>query len=548
MAVALAGTARAQDPSQGTLYALLSANPGAAANAAIEIVELSIPSSAVTFGIGYRDVTSLAVSRDRTRLYVADRAAAAVAVYSTSGALITSIAVGGAPEDLVIAPDGATLYVATNTSIVAIATATNVAKLPLSTGTSTLSGMALSPDATILGAAGTYEASTPTGLQLKPALYLIDVRTLSVLARVPLTGPLTTACLQIAPTDVAFTNTGRVLLWDGRCNSLYQVDVATRTQLTDQTINVGPVTTPPTNVNNMVSYSQARSRAYSLAPGLFGLVELDPTALSSSTFTGFSLTPTVPALTRDGSAVYTAVVPGGPLTYASDTLDRFDSASGIFTRGIQAFYPGMRVRDLRFLPFNHPPTAVARVANTDPDGTNPVGPTCVATVKLDGTGSTEPDGDVLTYKWTASFGTITGATASASLPRGTFPATLTVNDGVATGAPATVSVVVVDKTAPVFTSVPAPITVPTRDHKTFASVKVDYATATDNCGAPHRPVQCPGGRDCDGDLIDVVHGDLSRRDQDRHLHRDGCRFEYCHCDNDRDGGDEIASHRPDCQP
>lgn len=61
---------------------------------------------------------------------------------------------------------------------------------------------------------------------------------------------------------------------------------------------------------------------------------------------------------------------------------------------------------------------------TSPSGTE---------VQLDGSGSSDPDGDALTHTWTGPFveggGTVTGETPTVTLPLGTHTITLTVDDG-----------------------------------------------------------------------------------------------------------------------
>jgi hypothetical protein len=52
-----------------------------------------------------------------------------------------------------------------------------------------------------------------------------------------------------------------------------------------------------------------------------------------------------------------------------------------------------------------------------------------ATVTLDGTGSEDPDGDVLMFKWTGPFGLLTGEVVTTTLPLGVHLITLTVDDG-----------------------------------------------------------------------------------------------------------------------
>lgn len=71
-----------------------------------------------------------------------------------------------------------------------------------------------------------------------------------------------------------------------------------------------------------------------------------------------------------------------------------------------------------------------------------------ASVTLDGSGSTDPDGDLLTYTWTWAGGSAEGVNPTVQLPLGTTVVTLTVSDGKAT-ATDTVSITVRDSTPPV---------------------------------------------------------------------------------------------------
>jgi len=91
---------------------------------------------------------------------------------------------------------------------------------------------------------------------------------------------------------------------------------------------------------------------------------------------------------------------------------------------------------------NHPP-----IANAGPDqmveATSPSG----ASVTLNGSGSSDPDGDPLTYNWTGPFGAVSGVSNTVTIPLGTYTVTLTVNDGHAT-ATDTVDITVRDTTPP----------------------------------------------------------------------------------------------------
>jgi N-acetylneuraminic acid mutarotase len=101
---------------------------------------------------------------------------------------------------------------------------------------------------------------------------------------------------------------------------------------------------------------------------------------------------------------------------------------------------------------NSAPVAVAggdQVLECDrPDG---------ALVLLDGTGSSDSDGDSLTYTWNGPFGTLMGATVNVVLPLGTSEITLTVDDGRG-GTSTTVLQVTVEDHGPPVLSVPAPMT------------------------------------------------------------------------------------------
>jgi len=142
-------------------------------------------------------------------------------------------------------------------------------------------------------------------------------------------------------------------------------------------------------------------------------------------------------------------------------------------------------------PVNRPP-----VANAGLDQLVSVGATCQAPVTLNGSGSSDPDGDTLTYSWTSAGsppfppivlseggGAATGPTPAAPLAPGVYTIVLTVSDGRGGSASDTVVVTVRDTTPPVFTSVPAPITVE-QSSPAGTLVTVPLATAIDNCPGP----------------------------------------------------------------
>jgi pimeloyl-ACP methyl ester carboxylesterase len=124
----------------------------------------------------------------------------------------------------------------------------------------------------------------------------------------------------------------------------------------------------------------------------------------------------------------------------------------------------------------------APTASTGPDQVLSAGDQCTAAALLDGSGSSDPDGDTLTYAWTGPTGVLEGPNPTAVLPPGTHELTLTVHDGKGQIASDTVVITVEDTTPPVL-SVPAPVTVE-QTSLTGTPVLLPPTTATDNCGVP----------------------------------------------------------------
>ena len=130
------------------------------------------------------------------------------------------------------------------------------------------------------------------------------------------------------------------------------------------------------------------------------------------------------------------------------------------------------------LVLNQPPTANAGLDQPAVECTGVAGTGCV-TVTLDGTDSSDPDDDALTYIWEP--GTLAGAVITPILPLGTHVFTLMVNDGRGGTDTDTVAVAVVDTIAPSLT-VPADITQvaasPLGDAITFTATATDAGDAS----------------------------------------------------------------------
>jgi hypothetical protein len=88
---------------------------------------------------------------------------------------------------------------------------------------------------------------------------------------------------------------------------------------------------------------------------------------------------------------------------------------------------------------NRPP-----LADAGPDQIIRAGNNCRASITLNGSGSSDPDGDILTYRWSGSFGTVTGVTPTVDLGLGIYEITLTVDDGKGGTASDTVVITVFD--------------------------------------------------------------------------------------------------------
>ena len=102
-----------------------------------------------------------------------------------------------------------------------------------------------------------------------------------------------------------------------------------------------------------------------------------------------------------------------------------------------------KVSAIEILPLHQAILNTAPVANTGTDQTVVVGANNVASVALNGTGSTDTDGYLVSYIWSENGKQIaTGATPTVNLSLGTHELTLTVKDNAGTTSTATVNVVV----------------------------------------------------------------------------------------------------------
>jgi Ig-like domain from next to BRCA1 gene/PKD domain/Lecithin:cholesterol acyltransferase/HYR domain/Divergent InlB B-repeat domain len=126
---------------------------------------------------------------------------------------------------------------------------------------------------------------------------------------------------------------------------------------------------------------------------------------------------------------------------------------------------------------NRPPTADA-----GPDETVAAGEDCVARVTLDGSRSSDPDGDTLYYTWESGFETVKGVHPTLSLPLGTHTIRLSVHDGKGQVARDSVVITVEDETPPTIT-VPARV-VAEQTSLAGTPVTLPEPVVKDNCSLP----------------------------------------------------------------
>jgi hypothetical protein len=173
------------------------------------------------------------------------------------------------------------------------------------------------------------------------------------------------------------------------------------------------------------------------------------------------------------SITATGYDPGGTYSFRVDRIAGTVGKVAVFGGEIG---PGEYVTVDVDLPANQPP-----VADAGTDQSVSVEEDCMARVSLDGTLSSDPDGDELFYAWSILEESIaSGPEPEVTLPRGTHLITLTVHDGKGQTASDEVTVTVADTTAPVFSNVPPPIVV----EQTLLDgtpVTVPMPTVTDNC-------------------------------------------------------------------
>ncbi len=158
------------------------------------------------------------------------------------------------------------------------------------------------------------------------------------------------------------------------------------------------------------------------------------------------------------------------------------------------------------VPANQPP-----VANAGPDQTIECASSSGTAVALNGSGSSDPNIDPLTYNWIGPFpeggGTVTGNAPTVTVPLGVHTITLVVNDGQVNSAPDSVQITVRDTVAPLLSVSLSPETLWSPNHK-LVTITATILTS-DQCSIPSVVLQSIVSSEADSGLgVDDLPNDI----------------------------------------
>jgi WD40 repeat protein len=231
------------------------------------------------------------------------------------------------PEDCVVAPDGTTLYVSAQNSlfVVDLPSGSIVRSVPTQGRWEWLTSLVLSTDGTTLVAGARYV----------PKVYVFDTTALTARA-ITITDPSWVP----SPESAGLTNTRIAVCWDANTDRLYQVDVATGSQLATMT-NVAADSSA--SWPRRIATDSAGQRAFITrgwytvggAGAVGDLVVVDIRSTTGSVKGGFVGLPYATCFDpRDGTSLIVGVQT--PAT-ASISLDIYDPVQDSFSRGAYSF-------------------------------------------------------------------------------------------------------------------------------------------------------------------------------------------------------------------
>jgi DNA-binding beta-propeller fold protein YncE len=367
----------------------------------------------------------LAASPDGSKVYVVVGTDLKV-IDVLSNTITSSIAGAGGFQDfnhVAVAPDGSKVYVASrianplSPATVQIQIADTSSNTLVGSITNTLFdgcyaplGLGISPDGSKL-----YTACRPNSTSLPDRFYVIDSATHAVTLASTFTRDGTNASYINA---ITVSPSGNEVYMGRTSSSLSTIEIfdgATGA-------NLASIQLPAKALPRAEVVTLDGSRLY-VADERLGVHVIDLTTrtyvstMATSSSRGFDI-----SMSPDGSRAYTSLTTNIFMNdTSSNSLIGTITGSYTFVRQMTTASGGGTAST------NHPP-----VANAGPDQSVAVCNQVTAAVALDGSGSTDPDGDALTYTWTGPFGTASGANPTVTLPLGTNAITLSVSDGHAT--------------------------------------------------------------------------------------------------------------------